>query len=86
MGTKDPARIKLGTTLHSGEHVAESGIYRIAHFAKHGRNDHIIMRRDDEVPCCPDCGGDVSCEIVRIAPRLADDPDFSDSADDAARR
>jgi hypothetical protein len=83
MSMKEPARIKSGTTLHSGEHVAESGIYRIAHFVRHGRNDHIMMRRDDEVPPCPDCGESVSCEVVRVAPRLADDPDFCDSADNA---
>ena len=77
---KDLARIK-GTTLGSGERVPESGIYRIAHFLQHGFHDHIVMWRDEQVPCCPDCGDSVSCEVICAAPRLADDPDFSDSAD-----
>ena len=83
MITKDPPLIiRSGSTLHSGERVTESGIFRIAHFVKHGRNDHVVMRRGEKVLRCPDCGRSVSCEIVRLAPCLADDPDFADSIGD----
>ena len=80
MSTKDLA-LKSGATLHSGQRVPESGIYRIAHFVQHGRRGLIVMRRDEKVPRCPDCGDSVSCEVICAAPLLADDPDFSDSAD-----
>ena len=78
---QDLARIKSGATFGSGERVPETGIYGIVHFVQHGCHSCVVMRRDEKVPRCPQCGATVSCEVICAAPLLADDPDFSDSAD-----
>lgn len=70
------ARTQTVKAFESGQVVTASGIYRIPHFTKHGRNHDVIMRHDDKVPHCPICGASMTFELVRIVPQITEDPDF----------
>lgn len=58
-----------------GELVEQSGIYAICH--TDGTRHTVVLTRGKRFPDCDCCGPQVRYRLVRSAPYILDDPDFS---------
>lgn len=59
-----------------GAVVPHSGLYEICH-ADEGRTT-VVFRKDEIFPACRQCGDRVRYKLLRAAPHISEDPDFSD--------
>ncbi len=75
----------LGSVLYegecpygSGETVEQSGIYAICH--SDGRRQTTVLLRGSRFPECLCCGPEVRYRLLRSAPYIFEDADFSPDA------
>ena len=61
-----------------GEIVEQSGIYAICH--SDGKSQAIVLLRGNAFPGCDCCGFQVRYRLLRSAPYIFEDSDFSPSA------
>ncbi len=59
----------------SGELVEQSGIYAVCH--SDGRRHTLVLLRGSLFPDCDCCGPEARYRLLRGAPYIFDDPDFS---------
>jgi hypothetical protein len=60
-----------------GEPVRQSGIYEIIHHGDHRAAHDVVMIRGDHFPPCEACGEQVRFRLIRTAPYIFQDEDFS---------
>ena len=60
-----------------GQPVLESGIYEVIHDKGHRQAHEAVMYRDDLFPVCDQCDLHVRFKLIRSAPYIFDDEDFS---------
>ena len=60
-----------------GQLVVESGIYEVIHDKNHRQAHEAVMRCSDLFPVCDQCGLRVRFKLIRSAPYIFDDEDFS---------
>lgn len=63
------------TTLRPGEEVLLSGIYEGKHAG--GQVENITLIRGGRFPECRECGNRLTYRLVREAPYIYEDPDFT---------
>ncbi len=61
-----------------GDVVQDSGIYAICH--SDGKRHTVVFLRGSQFPDCDCCGSDVRYRLVRAAPYIFEDTDFSPPA------
>ncbi len=61
-----------------GELVEQSGIYAICH--SDGRRHTTVLLRGSRFPDCSCCSPEVRYRLIRSAPYIFDDPDFTPDA------
>ena len=59
----------------AGDLVEQSGIYATCH--TDGRRFSVVLIRGNSFPVCECCGPEVRYRLIRGAPYIMDDPDFS---------
>jgi hypothetical protein len=60
-----------------GQPVLESGIYEVIHDKNHRQAHEAVMYRSDLFPVCDQCELRVRFRLIRSAPYIFDDEDFS---------
>lgn len=60
-----------------GQPVLESGIYEVIHDKNHRQAHEAVMYRSDLFPVCDQCELRVRFKLIRSAPYIFDDEDFS---------
>ena len=64
-------------TFKAGEVAPSTGIYLARHKRHTGDQDRII-RANQLFPCCEVCGDSVKYELIRTAPYIFEDADFTE--------
>jgi hypothetical protein len=59
-----------------GDQSPESGVYQVLHY-RHRLYHEVIMLRGQRFPKCSDCGNNVRFRLVRSAPLIDEDRNFS---------
>jgi hypothetical protein len=65
------------TMFLPGQPVLESGIYEVIHDENHRQAHEAVMHRSDLFPVCDQCELRVRFKLIRSAPYIFDDEDFS---------
>ena len=66
------------TVFAAGEIIPESGIYEVIHEHAHRTTHESVLVKGDRFPDCDTCHAQVRFRVVRVAPYIFDDQDFSD--------
>jgi hypothetical protein len=77
-GSKRPHEGKGDRLFASGTPVPETGIYEVIHAREHRPAHEVLMLRAEAFPQCEHCGAQVRFRVVRTAPYIFDDEDFSE--------
>lgn len=66
------------------DQARESGIYQVLHY-RHRLYHEVTMLRGQSFPNCSDCGNNVRFRLVRSAPLIEEDRNFSVALGHGAR-
>jgi hypothetical protein len=68
-----------GPTFRAGEIVRQSGIFEVIHDHAHRTAHEVVMIQGDAFPTCETCFDRVRFRLIRTAPYIFQDDDFSES-------
>ncbi len=72
-------RTPQGPTFRAGEIVRQSGIFEVIHDHAHRTAHEVVMIQGDAFPTCDTCFDRVRFRLIRTAPYIFQDDDFTES-------
>ena len=72
-------RTPQGPTFRAGEIVRQSGIFEVIHDRGHRTAHEVVMIQGDAFPTCETCLDRVRFRLIRTAPYIFQDDDFTES-------